>query len=85
MEVVSDRTVGEQSVAEGIAPLSLNGVFRAVAGSSQSFRVQVIESFVTCLAASRDEHRTVERHGCQSQKMKQVQVHGNSSQREWYM
>lgn len=44
MDVISDRTVGAQSVAEGIAPLSLNGVFEAVAGSSQSFRVQVIAS-----------------------------------------
>ncbi|CBJ28503.1 conserved unknown protein [Ectocarpus siliculosus] len=40
MEVVADRSVGAHSVAEGIAPFSLNGVFQAVAGSSQSFRVQ---------------------------------------------
>ncbi|CAN0209714.1 unnamed protein product, partial [Ectocarpus sp. 12 AP-2014] len=40
MEVVSDRSVGAHSVAEGIAPFSLNGVFQAVAGSSQTFRVQ---------------------------------------------
>lgn len=44
MEVIADRSVGAHSVAEGIAPFSLNGVFRAVAGSSQSFRVQVLES-----------------------------------------
>ena len=41
MEVVPDRTVGETSVAQGMASIARNGLYEAVAGETGWYHVKV--------------------------------------------